>query len=92
MALGFKDAAVLEQKSAGHGSISSASLCTAKVVRDYFRHGMVPKPGTQCEIESRMFDKPKDIETLHGLSMEDRELLRAVQELSSKWDPPKLYM
>jgi hypothetical protein len=95
MARGFKDAAVLEQKSAGHCSLSAASLCTAKVLRNYFRNGLVPKPGTECEIESRIFGEAKGAdfsETVSALSEEDRELILAMEELSRDFDVPKFTM
>jgi TAP-like protein len=42
MAAKFKDAGFLEQKSEGHCSISSVSLCTIEKIRAYFRDGKVP--------------------------------------------------
>jgi hypothetical protein len=84
MAKGFKDAAVLHQKSAGHCSLSAASLCTAKVIRDYFRHGTLPESDTECEIESRMFGDS----AVRALSAEDAELLAAVQELNEGFEVP----
>jgi hypothetical protein len=92
MALGFKDAAVLEQKSLGHCSLSAASLCTAKVVRNYFRRGVVPKPGAECEIESSLFGKVKGSEMVQALSGEDRELMQAIKELSRDFDVPSFHM
>jgi hypothetical protein len=97
MAKGFKDAVVLTQKSAGHCSLSAASLCTAKAVRNYFWHGVLPKPGTECEIEAGIFGKPtkdgkEEVDVAEALSAEDQELMRAMEELSRDFDPPKFYM
>jgi hypothetical protein len=84
MAEGFKDAVVLHQKSAGHCSLAAVSLCTAKTVRDYFRDGVVPEKGKECEIESRMFNEPVEAQ---GLSEDDQKLRAAVQELSRNFQP-----
>jgi hypothetical protein len=89
MASGFKGAAVLHQKSGGHCSLSAASLCTAKTVRDYFRHGVLPEEGKECEIESRMFGAP--VEAL-GLSEEDAKLRDAIWQLSRDFEPPMMHM
>jgi hypothetical protein len=80
MAAGFKDAVVIHQKSVGHGSIRAVSLCTAKAVRDYFRHGNVPPgPEIECEVESRMFGPPVTMED--ASSGEDVELWSTIHEL-----------
>ncbi|KAK3682956.1 TAP-like protein-domain-containing protein [Podospora appendiculata] len=42
MALKFQHAGLLEQKSQGHCTTSTASRCTAQVIRDYVWHGKVP--------------------------------------------------
>jgi hypothetical protein len=47
MARRFKDAGLMEQLSEGHCTISSASRCTARVVREYFVNGKVPPPPTE---------------------------------------------
>ncbi|KAL2125938.1 hypothetical protein VTI74DRAFT_2184 [Chaetomium olivicolor] len=44
MALKFKEAGLLEQMSLGHCTISTVSICTAKVVREYLASGKVPPP------------------------------------------------
>jgi hypothetical protein len=87
MAKGFKDAVVLHQKSAGHCSLSAASLCTAKVIRDYFRHGILPENNKECEIESRMFGGEVQ-PTVRLMSEDDERLLEAMKELSKDFDPP----
>jgi hypothetical protein len=87
MATGFKDAVVLHQKSVGHCSLSAASLCTAKVVRKYFRHGIVPQAGMECEVESRMFGGP--VKT-SGLGEEDQRLADAISELNVDFETPMM--
>jgi len=66
MALNFASAGLLEQKSAGHCTVSSASRCTARVLQDYINHGKVPPPPlvegddylngewTQCEADEKI--------------------------------------
>ncbi|KAJ4294681.1 hypothetical protein N0V88_004911 [Collariella sp. IMI 366227] len=44
MALKFKDAGLIEQSGGGHCTISAASRCTAKVIREYLATGKVPPP------------------------------------------------
>jgi hypothetical protein len=88
MSKGFKDAAVLHQKSAGHCSLAAASLCTAKVVRAYFQNGTMPEPGAECEIESRLFGGS----SVRALSVDDAELLAAVEELSENFEVPPMHV
>jgi hypothetical protein len=87
MATGFKDAVVLHQKSVGHCSLSAASLCTAKVVRNYFRHGIVPEAGMECEVESRMFG---GLVKTSGLDYEDQQLADAINELNLNFETPMM--
>jgi hypothetical protein len=89
MAKGFKGAAVLHQKSAGHCSLAAASLCTVKVVRAYFQNGTMPKPDAECEIESRLFGTSAARELT--LSTDDAELLAAVEKLSEKFEVPRMH-
>ncbi|KAI0086450.1 TAP-like protein-domain-containing protein [Irpex rosettiformis] len=52
----FKNSSVvLTQNSAGHCSIAALSICTIKAIQVYFRNGELPKPGTVCETEAKMF-------------------------------------
>jgi len=44
MALKFEGAGLVEQKSAGHCTVSAVSHCTIKKVRDYVNRGKVPPP------------------------------------------------
>ncbi|KAJ7499974.1 TAP-like protein-domain-containing protein [Mycena latifolia] len=47
MSQGFAGSVVLTQDSAGHCSISGPSLCTQQHIRQYFRDGILPAPGTK---------------------------------------------
>ena len=50
MAGKFNDSRLLEQRAAGHTTLSAISTCTAKVVRDYVRDGKLPptpRPATE---------------------------------------------
>jgi hypothetical protein len=91
MAIGFKDAAVLHQKSAGHCSLAAASLCTAKVVRNYFQHGQLPAVNAECEVESRFFGETSKADVA-GINADDGELLQALHELSREFRVPMLQM
>ncbi|KLO10922.1 alpha/beta-hydrolase [Schizopora paradoxa] len=55
MAKGFEGAVVLTQNSSGHGSISATSICTGDALRRYFNEGKLPKEGTVCDVESKIF-------------------------------------
>ncbi|KIM42722.1 hypothetical protein M413DRAFT_444393 [Hebeloma cylindrosporum] len=89
MSRGFPGSVVLTQDSAGHCSISGPSICTQRYIRNYFVHGVLPKPDTVCNVIGKPFPHP-ELETvsegsqsvLADLSQEDRELFTAIQELS----------
>lgn len=51
----FPGSVVLQQDSEGHVSHATPSLCTAKIVRDYFQTGTLPAPGTVCQPEMKPF-------------------------------------
>ncbi|KAK1219898.1 hypothetical protein PQX77_017351 [Marasmius sp. AFHP31] len=53
---GFPGSVVLSQDSAGHASISAPSVCTARVIREYFMNGTLPDVGTWCPIDRSPFD------------------------------------
>lgn len=57
-----------------HASIAASSLCTAKAIRDYFRGGVLPEPGTVCEISNKMFGEASDL-PFESLVGEERELM-----------------
>ena len=74
-----------------HCSISAPSLCTTKYVRQYFRDGTLPKPGTVCETDYGPFDDVEEGSTgdaqgrlrMDIMNEEDKLLLNAIRELSS---------
>jgi hypothetical protein len=87
MASKFKDAGLLEQKAQGHCTLSAVSLCTAKIVRDYVREGMVPPPPkfdgddylggewTQCDADEQPWQALKRSEMGSFCAAEQQELL-----------------
>jgi len=89
MSQGFKSSVVLTQDSLGHCSLAAASVCTVKAVRAYFQNGTLPKEGTICDVESRIFDGELSV-AVAGLDREDRELLRASYELQQNYFVPVL--
>jgi hypothetical protein len=91
MAIGFKDAAVLHQKSAGHCSLAAASLCTAKAVRNYFQHGQLPAMNAECEVESRFFGETSKADVT-DVNADDAELLQALYKLSHEFRAPMLHI
>ncbi|KAK1218736.1 hypothetical protein PQX77_018561 [Marasmius sp. AFHP31] len=64
--LPFPGSVVLTQDSPGHCSINSPSACTAKVIREYFVNGTLPKEGTVCPMDGSPFDDPKKQESGSG--------------------------
>ncbi|KAL0058269.1 hypothetical protein AAF712_015057 [Marasmius tenuissimus] len=84
----FPGSVVLEQNSPGHASVSVPSVCTAKVVREYFVNGTLPEQGTICPMDGTLFDDPSATNaTLRRdlMSAEDAELADAMQELARKY-------
>lgn len=51
----FPGSVLLQQDSEGHCSHSSPSLCTAKVIREYFQTCELPQPGTVCQPDKKPF-------------------------------------
>lgn len=72
----FPGSVVLEQEDDGHCTISDASLCTAKHVREYFQTGKLPEKGTVCKPDHGHFG---DDEEDGQLTEEDQRLLEAVR-------------
>lgn len=58
-------------------------MCTAKVLRDYFVHGVVPESGTVCVAdEGTLFPPGRTAAGVEILSDGDRALKAALHELS----------
>ena len=89
MAQKFVGAGLIEQKSEGHCSLSTVSLCTINKVADYFLNGKVPsmpKWGPDGGLEGGEWDtcernqhpfQPDSKESLSSLSTRDIKLLDA---------------
>ncbi|KII90368.1 hypothetical protein PLICRDRAFT_38880 [Plicaturopsis crispa FD-325 SS-3] len=77
----YEGAGLLVQKSYGHCSISSPSLCTAKNVRAYFVNGTVPAEGTECDVDELPFGIETGGRKVSAFSSEDRELKGALDDL-----------
>jgi pimeloyl-ACP methyl ester carboxylesterase len=76
----FPGAGFLEQRSYGHCSVSSSSLCTARAVREYFVNGTLPEEGKVCDVDILpiLGEVNRDDQSL---SAEDRELQEASKAL-----------
>ncbi|KAI1869038.1 uncharacterized protein JN550_006025 [Neoarthrinium moseri] len=79
-AAAFPGAVVLVQESYGHCSLAAPSTCTARAIRDYFQHGVLPDPDTRCAQDYEMFEEPPEISAT-GL---EGDIARAVRELSRR--------
>lgn len=56
-----------------HGFTAHPSACTAKHVKAYFVDGVMPKPGTQCEVDSPPFEVGMEPEDEEGEEGEEEE-------------------
>jgi pimeloyl-ACP methyl ester carboxylesterase len=83
----FPGTALLVQNSHGHCSVSAPSLCTAKIIREYFVSGQVPEEGKECDVDVLPFvgkvSSASQGLSLSGHSEEDEELARALESLTS---------
>ncbi|KAK1235214.1 hypothetical protein PQX77_001569 [Marasmius sp. AFHP31] len=89
----FPGSVVLEQNSPGHCSVSAPSVCTAKIVREYFVNGTLPDQGTVCPMDGRPFDGRSATDAILKrdlMSGEEAELSDAMQELARKYSPRHL--
>ena len=80
----FKDSSVLHVDIDGHCTLSGASLCAAKAIRNYFQTGEVVEKGTLCRPNLRPFvgDKGEGVAAVEkldveGLTREERVLFEA---------------
>ncbi|KAH8802623.1 proteinase [Xylogone sp. PMI_703] len=58
----FPGSTVVQHDSDGHCSYSNPSLCTGKILRNYFQTGEVPKSGTVCSPEYKPFIECRKLE------------------------------
>ncbi|KAK8124076.1 TAP-like protein-domain-containing protein [Apiospora kogelbergensis] len=63
MSAGFEGSVVLEQRGYGHTTLAQASACSANAIREYFRTGKLPEPGTVCEVDDKQIFKPVNSST-----------------------------
>ncbi|KAJ6541006.1 TAP-like protein-domain-containing protein [Mycena vulgaris] len=92
MSEGFNGSVVLTQDSVGHASISAPSICTQKHIRQYFLNGVLPEPGTICDVIGSPFPASdyqdlSDAQAVLTLPAADRILFDAVRELSTTMFP-----
>ncbi|KAK9416843.1 putative TAP-like protein-domain-containing protein [Seiridium unicorne] len=83
----FPGSVVLHQESEGHCSQSNPSICTARVVRDYFQTGRLPREGSTCEADIKPF---VGCVKEHGCSFEKAEEKDLWESLVELADPFKL--
>jgi TAP-like protein len=80
----FDGAGLIECAGVGHCSIASPSMCTAKVIGDYFQNGRLPVPGTVCEVDITPFEinETRQKNLLKRQNGADGELWKAIISLS----------
>ncbi|KAE9396452.1 hypothetical protein BT96DRAFT_996708 [Gymnopus androsaceus JB14] len=78
---------IIIQDGPGHTSTALPSLCTAKLQRGYFA-GDIPKNGTVCSVDVATFPDEEDEAILQMLSIEDRELLKALKDIEAGKEEP----
>jgi hypothetical protein len=72
-----------------HTSFAATSPCQALAVQAYFRDGILPKPGTVCEIEDSLFSNGNG--TAAAVSArDDDDLLSTLRELTRSVTVPRL--
>ncbi|KAG9103495.1 hypothetical protein FRC06_010377 [Ceratobasidium sp. 370] len=81
-AFGNKSAVLLVQEGFGHCTLAHPSVCTAKILKDYFVKGKVPAPGTHCKPEPGYLFPGNDTKSIATLSAEDQTLWHALEGLS----------
>ncbi|OKL57467.1 hypothetical protein UA08_06929 [Talaromyces atroroseus] len=87
----FPGSVVLQQDSQGHCSHSSPSLCTGKLIRQYFQTGLLPQEGTVCQPDTLPFlGCVKDEESQAECNFTDSSDARLWEALVELADPFKL--
>ncbi|KAK7057882.1 Abhydrolase-4 domain-containing protein [Favolaschia claudopus] len=92
MSRGFAGSVVLTQDSPGHCSLAAPSICTQKHIRRYFLDGILPEPGTVCDVDGSIFPDPgtnnleQQAQAILSVSAEDRNLMGTVWELAKSFD------
>jgi hypothetical protein len=72
-----------------HTSFAATSPCQALAVKAYFADGVLPKPGTVCEIEDKLFSNGNN--TAAAVSArDDDDLLSNLRDLTKSVTIPRL--
>ncbi|KAK5052069.1 hypothetical protein LTR84_002873 [Exophiala bonariae] len=91
---------LLEHHGYGHTSLAQPSLCTARIMREYFTNGTLPNEGTICEATVPLWSNMTEQEalqplnpngTVNGLARREdlnEELLRAMRRLAGAFPGP----
>ncbi|KIM93355.1 hypothetical protein OIDMADRAFT_106925 [Oidiodendron maius Zn] len=79
----FPGSKLLQQESEGHISLSTPSLCTAKVVRAYFQSGVLPDHETSCQVYELPFGLPGERAPV-PLDKGDKILLEALRTIANQ--------
>lgn len=84
MSARFHGSAVLQQDSEGHCSLAGPSVCSAKVIRDYFHTGRLPEKGTVCPQDESPFARVEAGNAVVDSALEaaDAALLEALRKMS----------
>ncbi|TGO55096.1 hypothetical protein BOTNAR_0252g00160 [Botryotinia narcissicola] len=81
----FNGSRLLQQDSEGHLFLSTPSICSARIVRQYFQTGALPEAGTICPVYDRAFVLPGEGRSII-LKYGDDILLKALRALAnSMW-------
>jgi hypothetical protein len=86
----FPGSVVLQQDSEGHCSHSNPSLCTGKVVREYFQTGKLPPVGTVCQPEVKPFLGCVRKDGCEFTDNEEQKLWNSMSELADPFGLRKL--
>jgi pimeloyl-ACP methyl ester carboxylesterase len=78
----FPGSVVLRQDSQGHCSHSNPSLCTGKVIREYFQTGKMPHKNTVCEPQVKPFVGCSRTDGCHLNGHENKTLWEAMVGLA----------
>ncbi|KAH8691642.1 TAP-like protein-domain-containing protein [Talaromyces proteolyticus] len=82
MSKSFPGSVVLEQQSEGHTTISTPSLCVARLIRNYFQTGQLPAAGTLCPVDIKPLigvpESEAGVNKFNDMSSADRYLYDAL--------------
>lgn len=81
MSTRFPGSSVLQQEGEGHCSLAEMSVCTAMIIRTYFRTGALPPHGTVCNIDGNVFNND-DVRESEVEGVAHGDLRRALRDLN----------